>query len=121
MEWLKAVSLRTNVVNKVVWLSPWPQHFNSSLGNGYYEVNTSVTNCVAHSGDTKSLDWRYNIIHTLVKRSEYAPHIHFFSDTALMNPLFDMHKSDCTHYCFSPTVHQLLYEEISKIIHQFYS
>ena len=31
-EWLLRITNYTHVNNKVIWLSPWPQHFNSTTG-----------------------------------------------------------------------------------------
>lgn len=133
MDWLNTVAQRTEVRNKVVWLTSWPQHYpHSAQGNGYF--HGSAASVSAHGGSGKvhgyscvprtniTNDWRNTLLLKMLADPLYQ-HMELFDDRDLMGPLYDMHKGggDCTHLCYSPVMHQLLWDAISRYVEHYES
>ena len=139
MNWLNTVVQRTQVRNKVVWLTSWAQHYpNSVLGNGYFHGSSSSSSvssdghgssgknavhgytCVPRTNTTN--DWRNKMLLSMLAEKQYN-HMELFDDRALIGPLSDMHKGggDCTHLCYSPIMHQLLWDAMSKYVEHYES
>lgn len=140
MNWLNTVVQRQEVRNKIVWLTSWPQHYpNSAQGNGYYhgseghnlainknnkENKSNKDNhgytCAPRTNITN--DWRNNMLLNMLADPVYS-HMDLFDDRDLIGPLYDMHKGggDCTHLCYSPVMHQLLWDAMSKYVEQYES
>ena len=134
MDWLNTIVQRTQVRNKVVWLTSWPQHYpNSIQGNGYFHGSTGGGgnknsghghgygySCVPRTNITN--DWRNTMLLSMLAEPIYN-HMDVFDDRALIGPLSDMHKGggDCTHLCYSPILHQLLWDSISKYVEHYES
>lgn len=135
MDWLNTIAQRPGVQNKVVWLTSWPQHYPNSVdGNGYYPGaagvagsygsvghNNAAYSCVPRTNVTN--DWRNNMLIKMLATPEYQAHMDLFDDRYLMGPLYDMHKGggDCTHLCYSPIIHQLLWDAISRYVEHYES
>lgn len=50
LDYFANLTKRTDVINKVLWLAAWPQHFNTTVGNGYFSLGErSLYQCVPHT------------------------------------------------------------------------
>lgn len=122
LEYLANLTKRENVINKVLWLAAAPQHFNTTEGNGYYNISQSQTShgCVPHT--VTDNDWRNNILKKLAPK--YAPHIEVFLEGArMMNEMWDMHmcppNDDCTHWVYHPNFMSPLWHKLDQLLDEF--
>lgn len=121
MDYFASLAKRSDVRNKVLWLAAWPQHFNTTDGNGYYfsHIPSDYT-CVPHR--VNNGDWRNEILHRIVPN--YSPFIELFSaDVHIMNQMWDMHSfpesHDCTHWCYHPLFMVPLWHRLHRILDEF--
>lgn len=120
---------RTDVVNRVLWLAAWPQHFNSSEGNGYFSLGAiSKYTCVPHPmqhQDLHSLDWRNLLLQKVITPYLSSKIQLFHDDLHVMNEMWDMHSKpfepdhDCTHWCYHPLFMLPLWHRIGQMLDDF--
>ena len=121
LDYFSTLAKRENVKNKILWLAAWPQHFNTTEGNGYYSIGShSEYSCVPHSINHD--DWRNDILQRVA--SAYYPHIElFYNDLHFMNEMWDMHSfpraHDCTHWCYHPLYMLPLWHMLGKLLDDF--
>ncbi len=137
------VANKNDSMNKVLWLSPLPQHFPWKK-NGYFvkdkmdrmggmdksknnrmkqdRDNSTRNICVEIQHDVTS-DWRYNVIaEQFAINSRHNPlykdMMFFYDRTHYFRYLFDMHTSntDCTHYCYTPLLLQPFYRILFEML-----
>jgi len=98
----------------VIWLETLPQHYNTS--NGYY--GGTQTACVPIREREREKDWRNYMVYRTVRDLNLF-HIHILPLRDIFVPLFAEHVSgdyiDCTHYCWSPMLHQFLFFQLLRV------
>ena len=121
---------RKDVVNKILWLSPFPQHFSIPEANGYYHslISDAVIirdKCVEIQSNITN-DWRYNVIQEQIANNSeynslYKDKILFYDNTHYFRYLHDMHVSnlDCTHYCYTPLLLQPIYRVLLEMLKKY--
>lgn len=78
--------------------------------------------CAALTNYTLATDWRNGIVHrTMDKSPRMQKHIHLLPMASLTKDIPDMHtcnpfyKHDCTHYCYTPLLWQVLWHQIKDL------
>ena len=131
LDFFASVAQRNNVINKVLWLPAWAQHFDNPTGNGYYHDDVAINGqesvrCVPHKHDphAPSDDWRNRLLREAVKANHtLAEYIElFWTDYHIMNVMWDMHLqkgADCTHFCHHPLIMLPLWIKLDKLLNEF--
>ena len=132
MDYFSTITNRTDRINRVLWLAAWPQHFNSTEGNGYFSMSShSEYSCVPHNhinqhNQHNHLDWRNIILQRVITESYQNTAFQLFhEDVHTMNEMWDMHTKpfepdhDCTHWCYHPMFMLPLWHRIGQLLDDF--
>jgi hypothetical protein len=114
-----------------VWAEQIAQHWPTD--NGYFLTGKGVSLgqlCTPLANASAEADWRNDIVWESYLRdgspwrlqiAALAPYaqVHVLSFRALTSGMSDFHvrqqKRDCTHFCYTPMMHQPIYHQLAKI------